>query len=145
MRRTLTAKPAGSVDIDTRVEAADRGSASTHLDGYGRAVLRKRVDGHRRAAPGRICGVHPAVPRHLLNRLDKRGWRSTSRTPASEVRAQLAATHGRLADLIQSAPEHQFVGETRFRHRLRLDTYHHYPLHAEAIRQWRGWMSNEAA
>jgi DinB family protein len=56
----------------------------------------------------------------------------------SEVRAQLAATHGQLVDFIQSAPEHQVISETRFRHRLRLDTYSHYPLHAEAIRQWRG-------
>jgi len=55
----------------------------------------------------------------------------------TEVRAQLAATHGRLVDFIQSAPEHQLVGGTRFRRRLRLDTYGHYPLHAEAIRQWR--------
>ena len=55
----------------------------------------------------------------------------------SEIRTQLAATHGRLVDLILSAPEHQLMGETRFRNRLRLDTYSHYPLHAEAIRQWR--------
>ena len=55
----------------------------------------------------------------------------------SEVRAQLAATHGRLVDFIQSVPEHQLIGDTRFRHRLRLDTYSHYPIHAEAIRQWR--------
>ena len=55
----------------------------------------------------------------------------------SEVREQLAATHGRLVELIQSVPEHQLIGDTRFRRRLRLDTYGHYPLHAEAIRQWR--------
>jgi len=55
----------------------------------------------------------------------------------SEVRAQVVATHGRLVEFIQSVPEHQLVGETRFRRRLRLDTYGHYPLHAEAIRQWR--------
>ena len=63
----------------------------------------------------------------------------------SEVRAQLAATHGRLVVVIQSAPEHQLIGGTRFRHRLRLDTYSHYPLHATAIRQWRQRISNEAA
>src|SRR5437899_8560668 len=63
----------------------------------------------------------------------------------SEVRAQLAATHGRLVDFIQSAPEDQLRGETRFRHRLRLATYSHYPPHAEAIRQWRQRISNEAA
>jgi hypothetical protein len=39
--------------------------------------------------------------------------------------------------LIQSVPEDQVTRETRFRRRLRLDTYHHYPQHAEAIRQWR--------
>jgi hypothetical protein len=33
-------------------------------------------------------------------------------------------------------PEH-LAKETRFRHRLRLDTYGHYPLHTQAIRQWR--------
>src|SRR5438093_9640406 len=55
----------------------------------------------------------------------------------SEVRAQLAATHGRLVDFIQSAPEHQLIGETRFRHPLRLATYSHYPLHPGAMRQWR--------
>ena len=55
----------------------------------------------------------------------------------SEVREQLTATHGRLVDFIQSAPEHRLIGDTRFRRRLRLDTYSHYPIHGEAIRQWR--------
>jgi len=55
----------------------------------------------------------------------------------SQVRAQLGATHDRLVELIQSAPERQLIGDTRFRRRLRLDTYGHYSLHAEAIRQWR--------
>jgi hypothetical protein len=55
----------------------------------------------------------------------------------SEVREQLTATHGRLVDFIQGAPEHQLIGDTRFRRRLRLDTYCHYPIHGEAIRQWR--------
>ena len=55
----------------------------------------------------------------------------------AEVRAQAAATHARLVDFVQRAPEHQLLGDTRFRRRLRLDTYGHYPLHAKAIRQWR--------
>src|SRR2546428_4098548 len=55
----------------------------------------------------------------------------------SEVRAQLAATHGRLVDFVQSAPDHQLSAATRFRHRLRLDTDGHHPLHAEAIPQHR--------
>jgi hypothetical protein len=55
----------------------------------------------------------------------------------SEVLEQLDKTHRRLISFIESAPEDQFVGETRFRHRLRLDTYSHYPKHTEAIRKWR--------
>ena len=55
----------------------------------------------------------------------------------SEVLRQLDDTHRRLIDFIQIAPEHHLVRDTRFRHRLRLDTYSHYPLHAEAIRTWR--------
>ena len=55
----------------------------------------------------------------------------------TEVREQLGATHGRLVEFLQNAPERQVPGDTRFVRRLRLDTYGHYPLHAEAIRQWR--------
>ena len=55
----------------------------------------------------------------------------------AEVRAQATATHARLVELIERTPEDQLGSETRFRHRLRLDTYGHYPLHAEAIRQSR--------
>jgi hypothetical protein len=55
----------------------------------------------------------------------------------SEVLRQQDDTHRRLIDLIQGVPEDQFARETRFRHRLRLDTYSHYPEHAEAIRKWR--------
>ena len=55
----------------------------------------------------------------------------------SEVLRQRDDTHRRLIDFIQSAAEDQFIRETRFRHRLRLDTYSHYPKHAEAIRKWR--------
>ena len=56
----------------------------------------------------------------------------------AEVRRQHDETHRRLLDFVRSAPEEQLIGETRFRRRLRLDTYGHYPLHAEAIRTWRG-------
>jgi hypothetical protein len=55
----------------------------------------------------------------------------------SEVLWQREDTHRRLVDFIQGVSEDQFARETRFRHRLRLDTYSHYPQHAEAIRRWR--------
>jgi hypothetical protein len=55
----------------------------------------------------------------------------------AEVRRQLDETHRRLVDFVRNAPEDQLGGETRFRRRLRLDTYGHYPEHTEAIRAWR--------
>jgi len=55
----------------------------------------------------------------------------------SEVLRQRDDTHRRLIDYVQRAPEEQFTRETRFRRRLRLDTYSHYPKHTEAIRKWR--------
>jgi hypothetical protein len=57
--------------------------------------------------------------------------------PLSEVLQQQVDTHRRLIEYIQHVSEEQFVRETRFRRRLRLDTYSHYPKHAEAIRKWR--------
>lgn len=53
------------------------------------------------------------------------------------VLKQLDETHRRLVDYIHSAPADPFTRETRFRRRLRLDTYSHYPKHARAIWQWR--------
>lgn len=55
----------------------------------------------------------------------------------SDVMAQLEDTHRRLIGYVQSAPDELFRRETRFRRRLRLDTYSHYPLHTQAIRDWR--------
>ena len=59
------------------------------------------------------------------------------RQKLSEVRYQHEKTHTRLLEYLQSAPEDQFISETRFRHRLRLDTYSHYPIHTQAILDWR--------
>ena len=55
----------------------------------------------------------------------------------TEILRQLDETHRRLIDYLQSVPEEHFTRETRFRHRLRLDTYSHYPMHARAIQEWR--------
>ena len=55
----------------------------------------------------------------------------------AEVFAQADETHGRLLALVQNAPDDQIATETRFRRRLRLDTYGHYPIHTELIRRWR--------
>ncbi|HEY7648662.1 MAG TPA: maleylpyruvate isomerase N-terminal domain-containing protein [Methylomirabilota bacterium] len=58
-----------------------------------------------------------------------------------EVLRQLDDIHGRLVDLVRRTDDAQFTHDTRFRRRLRLDTYSHYPQHAEAIRVWRNQRS----
>jgi uncharacterized protein (TIGR03083 family) len=54
-----------------------------------------------------------------------------------EVLRQLEETHERLVVLVAALPPEQIERETRARRRLRLDTYSHYPEHANAIREWR--------
>ena len=61
----------------------------------------------------------------------------------AEVLEQQDEIHRRLIDFIDGVPEDQFVRETRFRRRLRLDTYGHYPKHAHAIRKWREQRSGD--
>ena len=55
----------------------------------------------------------------------------------SDVLRQLDETHCRLIDYVQSAPEEEIRQETRFRRRLRFDTYRHYQEHASVIWEWR--------
>ena len=55
----------------------------------------------------------------------------------SEVLGQQEEVHEQVIALVGRVPEDLFLRETRFRRRLRLDTYSHYPKHAEAIRRWR--------
>jgi hypothetical protein len=55
----------------------------------------------------------------------------------AEVLRQRDEVHHRLVAFIESVPDDQATGDTRFRRRLRLDTYGHYPKHARAIRLWR--------
>lgn len=62
-------------------------------------------------------------------------WRALT---LDEVLERRQATHARLVAYLTSVPEEQIATETRFRRRLRLDTWGHYPLHARAIRDWRG-------
>src|SRR5215813_7106566 len=55
----------------------------------------------------------------------------------AEVFKEQAETHQRLIDYIEKAPAEQIATETRFRRRIKLDAYSHYPIHAKAIREWR--------
>jgi hypothetical protein len=54
-----------------------------------------------------------------------------------EVFRQMKDVHNQLIGYLAHVPGHEIRSETRFRHRLRLDTYSHYPKHAAAIRRWR--------
>lgn len=55
----------------------------------------------------------------------------------AEVLVRMESTHSQLVAYLETVPDEQFASETRFRHRLRLDTYSHYPLHTRMIREWR--------
>jgi hypothetical protein len=61
---------------------------------------------------------------------------SRALSPA-EALARFEDTHRRLIAYLETAPEEQLATETRFRRRIRLDTYSHYPIHTQAIREWR--------
>ncbi|OGO34389.1 MAG: hypothetical protein A2Z16_05315 [Chloroflexi bacterium RBG_16_54_18] len=54
-----------------------------------------------------------------------------------EVQDLLASTHRQLIEYLLSLPAELFTVESRFRRRLRLDTYSHYPIHTRAIWAWR--------
>ncbi len=69
-----------------------------------------------------------------FNALKVRQSRAVS--PA-EVLTRVEATHRQLLDYLESAPAEQLATETRFRRRIRLDTYSHYPIHTQAIQEWR--------
>lgn len=54
----------------------------------------------------------------------------------AEVLQRHEDVHQHLVAFVAAAPEEFIRTDTRFRHRLRLDTYSHYPLHTAAIREW---------
>ncbi|MFC2065396.1 DinB family protein [Chloroflexota bacterium] len=55
-----------------------------------------------------------------------------------EVLRRRDETHQRLLTYVRSAPQEHITTESRFRRRLRYDSYSHYPEHTEAILKWRG-------
>ena len=88
-----------------------------------------------------LQGVRP--PRYSvtyggIDAFNARRTEQNSTLSLAEVLQHQDDTHQRLVEYLQTVPEDQLSHETRFRHRLRLDTYSHYPLHTDAIRNWRG-------
>ena len=73
-----------------------------------------------------------------VDNFNARQYDANARLSLTEAREALASTHQRLLALPgESVPESWFEGETRFRHRLRLDTWAHYPEHTQAVLAWR--------
>lgn len=95
--------------------------ALTHLPGI--------LDGHR---PPRYSTTYGGID--AFNALMTTRKASLS---LAEVLREQEETHRRLVALIEQTPEEQFASDTRFRRRLRLDTYGHYPKHTAAIQRWR--------
>jgi hypothetical protein len=90
--------------------------------------------------PGILAGRRP--PRYSVTHggIDAFNALVTARKkdlPLAEVFRQQAAVHRRVVALVRRAPADQLGSDTRFRRRLRLDTYGHYAVHTAAILRWR--------
>ncbi len=77
-----------------------------------------------------------------FNALMTEQWRALS---VADVLQEHASVHRRLREYVQGVPDAMVTRETRFRRRLRLDTYGHYPKHAKAIRSWRRTFSADSS
>ena len=102
--------------------------ARDHLGGGDLEVF--AVDPHRR----QTTAIYPVRRHRCLQCTDGGTEKGQSALRSPEATGGHAR---RLIDYLHSVPEEHFTRETPFRHRLRLDTYSHYPLHARAIREWR--------
>jgi hypothetical protein len=90
--------------------------------------------------PAILAGKRPPRYSTTYGGIDAFNARMTderSHLSLAAVLQQRDEAHRRLITLVEGTPDDQLAGETRFRRRLRLDTYGHYPKHARAIRQWR--------
>jgi uncharacterized protein (TIGR03083 family) len=118
----------------------DTSLTETALDGW--SV--KDVIGHLatweeetlKALPLLLVGKRPPLYRGI-DRFNATQVEARRQRSLRDVIEQADAAHARLLRYIDAAPESAFATETRFRHRLRLDTYSHYPEHTEAIKRWR--------
>ncbi len=72
-----------------------------------------------------------------VDNFNARQYDTNSRYSLAEARSRLADGHVQLLEFLAEVPESQFATETRFRHRLRLDTYSHYAEHTQSILAWR--------
>jgi hypothetical protein len=55
----------------------------------------------------------------------------------NEVRRWATETHAHLVAYVQGVDPARLTSKNRFRHRLKLDTFGHYPIHTAQIHAWR--------
>lgn len=103
-----------------------------HVSWWDEEALKHLPDIREGRRPPRYSVTYGGID--AFNALMTEKWRKLS---VPEVLREHAAVHRRLRDYVHGVPDEMFVRETRFRRRLRFDTYGHYPKHAKAIRAWR--------
>jgi hypothetical protein len=87
------------------------------------------LEGHR---PPRYSVTYGGIDAfNALTTLQKAGL------SLAEVIAQIDIVHRRVVDTVERAPDDALASGSRFRRRLRLDTFGHYPKHTAAIQRWR--------
>ena len=64
-------------------------------------------------------------------------FEENQRRSLDEVLARLDETHARLLAYLDTVPDELLHSKERFRNRLKWDSYSHYAMHANHIREWR--------
>ena len=64
-------------------------------------------------------------------------WEELRSMSPEEVETRFVRTHEELLTYLEGVPEQLYARETRFRRRLRLDSYDHLPEHTSQIIAWR--------
>jgi hypothetical protein len=72
-----------------------------------------------------------------IDAFNHRQWLRYRDWPLGDVQRRFRETHHRLVAFVATVPSHHFTTETRFRRRLRLDTYSHFPEHWRQVAAWR--------
>jgi hypothetical protein len=90
--------------------------------------------------PEILAGIRPQRYSVLYGGIDAFNALMTEKWAAltlAEVQHKVQATHMAVIEYLQSIPEEHFKTGSKFRRRILLDTYGHYPYHAKSIRDWR--------
>lgn len=103
-----------------------------HVSWWDEEALKHLPDIREGRRPPRYSVTYGGID--AFNALMTEKWRKLSVT---EVLREHDAIHRRLREYVKEIPDELFASDTRFRRRLRLDTYGHYPKHTKPILAWR--------